>query len=80
MQQGIHFDKSRASAQSPSHTARRLLYGKAALFGEYIRASDIPNAYPRAPRDPVHRIIIKEPRRSHRTLTKPGKLILITSP
>lgn len=42
MQPSIHFDKSRTSAQSPSHTARRLLYEKAALSGEYIQACDVP--------------------------------------
>lgn len=35
MQPGIHYDKSRTSAQSPSHTSRRLLYAKAALSGKY---------------------------------------------
>lgn len=77
MRAGVHYDASRTAAQTPSHTARRMLYARAALAGEKIRAADVPNAYMHAPSDPNHRLTMQQPRRSDGTFTAPGKVILI---
>ncbi len=67
----------RTAAQTPSHTARRLLYAEAARNREYIRSFDVPGAYLRAPTDPRYRVVMKQPRRADGTLTAPGNLVLI---
>lgn len=77
MKAGFHYDSLRTSAQTPSHTARRLLLAEAARAGEEVRAFDVPSAYPRASADEKYRVTMRQPRRADGTYTKPNKLILI---
>lgn len=77
MKPNVHYDKTRTSAQSPSHIARRLMYARAALAGEYMRSADVPKAYPRAPPDPAYRVVMPQPRRSYGSFTQPGKYVLV---
>lgn len=76
MKPNIHYNPIKTAAQAPSHTARRLLYAQAALNNEIIGSVDVPSAYPRAPGDPHYRIIMRQPRRSDRTIKYPGKDVL----
>ncbi len=71
MAPSVPFD---TAVQSPSYTARRMLYALAAVTNEQIRAVDFPNAYLRAPAHPNHRLTMLQPRLSDGTLTAPATL------
>ncbi len=77
MKAGEHFDPLRTAAQSPSHTARRLLYAEAALRGEHVRSVDVPGAYPRPPVDSSYRVTMQQPRHANGSYTTPGKVVLL---
>ncbi len=77
MKPGIHYDAIQTSAQSPSHTIRRLLYAHVALDYEFMRVGDVPSAYPKAPADKRFRVTMTQPKRSSGTFTIPAKIILL---
>ena len=73
----VHFDPAHTSAQTPSHTAHRLMYAEAARRNEVLESYDVPGAYARAPADPRFKVRLHQPRRADGTYTKPGHDVLI---
>lgn len=76
MRPGVHFDVMQTSAQSSSHTARRIMYALAALAREAICSLDVPSAYSRASADQAYWVTMRQPRRAEGFFKNLEKLVL----
>jgi hypothetical protein len=77
MKASQEYDPARTSAQTPSHTARRLLIAAAAAAGHTIQSWDVPGAYPRAAADPAYRQKMVQPPQFDGSLRRPGQIAVI---